>query len=147
MTREGLIRESNRDNRSQSRLSAAIRRLERPDGDRELGKRRCAMQDGPRGDQVNDRPRQFALQLIDVDGGIEQDRCRGGDSKWIKRIERKVTKLAAIVGVCGLVAMELEIFLRWACNYNAEAGKATTPMRPILLDLPHHCRAAAFLTA
>ena len=73
------------DDRGQRGSGAAIRRIEGADSDRELGKRWCTMQDGPRGHQIDDRPRQFALQLIDIDGGIEQERCLSGNLKWIKR--------------------------------------------------------------
>jgi hypothetical protein len=36
------------------------------------------MQDGPRSHQINDWPQQFALELIDVDRGIEQKKCLSG---------------------------------------------------------------------
>ncbi len=52
-------------------MRAVVRWVEGADGDREFGKGEGTMQDGPRGHQTDDWPRQLTLELIDIGGGIE----------------------------------------------------------------------------
>ena len=83
--REGLIRVSISTIGIKRGVGAAVCRIEGADGDRELGERRCAMQDGSRRHQIDDRRRQLAFKVIDIDRGIEQERYPGGNLQWIKR--------------------------------------------------------------
>ncbi len=62
------------DDRDQRGLSAAVRRIEGTDGDRDLSKCRCTMKDRSGRHQIDDRRWQFALKLINIDRGIEQER-------------------------------------------------------------------------